>query len=307
MNKRWMWVGFVATLTACAGKAPTVNTAPIKAVEVVAPVGLTSALAGRVSRDGVQILGQPNEADFRALHAEGVRHIVNLRTESELQDLQASGFNQSKLLESLGLTETRAPVGGDVGFTPAAVDALHAALQRGEPVALHCASGARAALVYAAYRVKYQNVEPEIALAEIPDKKLWPLSLQQLSGVPLSLQRKPQTPEFAVLEKYLAAFASKDLAAMRALMHPELRYHQRGSDGEWRLQARGVAAMSKTMEGYFNSTDVIAATATAVSQTGAIVSFQETVTWNVGDTERSASSQATYEIRDGLIVAAWYF
>jgi protein tyrosine phosphatase (PTP) superfamily phosphohydrolase (DUF442 family) len=304
--KRWMSIVLVTTLGACANTTPTVVNAPIKAVEVAAPK-LTSALADRVIRGGVHILGQPNEADFQALKAEGVRHIVNIRTETELQDLQASGFNQASVLQALGLSETRSPVGGDVGFTPAAVDALHAALQRGEPVALHCASGGRSAMVYAAYRVKYQNIEPEIALAEIPDKKLWPLSLQQLSGVPLSVLRKPQTPEFVVLEKYLSAYAKEDLKAMRALMHPDLRYYQRAGDGSWNLQARGSDAMAAQMERYFNSTELLSATAAAVSQTQSIISFQETVTWQVGDSARSSSAQATYEIRDGLIVSAWYF
>jgi hypothetical protein len=50
-----------------------------------------------------------------------------------------------------------------------------------------------AVAVYAAYRVKYEGLDPEQALAVIPEKKLWPLSLQQLPGITLGVHRKLQT------------------------------------------------------------------------------------------------------------------
>jgi protein tyrosine phosphatase (PTP) superfamily phosphohydrolase (DUF442 family) len=269
---------------------------------------MPSALADRVTRGKVQILAQPNAQDFAALKAEGVRQVINLRTDAEMAELAAAGFAQNTLLDALGLSHTRAPIGGDAGFGSAAVDALHAAIQRGEPIALHCASGGRSAMVYAAYRVKYEQADPEQALAEIPEKKLWPLSLQQLSGIALGLHRKPATPEAAVLEQYLAAFAKEDLQAMAALMHPKLRYYQRDEQGSLTLQAQGIAAMRESMASYFKSIEVVSAQASTISQTGSILSFQETVGWRVKDGNvRSNRSQAAYEIRDGLVTAAWYF
>jgi uncharacterized protein (TIGR01244 family) len=153
------------------------------------PPSLASALQGRQDLGRVVILAQPSADDLAQLRGEGVLHIVNLRTDSEMASL-GDAMNEPELAASLGMHYAHVPVGGSSGWPPQAVQALADALAKDDGrVLLHCASGARAALVHAAYRIRYEGIEPMQAMLEVEPAGVWPLSLQKLSGVPLRLVR----------------------------------------------------------------------------------------------------------------------
>lgn len=151
-----------------------------------------SALDKRLDIDRIVILAQPSAADIESLRQEGVNTIINVRTEQEMKDL-ALTFDEVQLASELDLDYIHSPIGGESGWSPKAVDALAQAVNNNKgKVLLHCASGGRAGMVYAAYAVKYLNVSPLQALQQIAPTGAWPLSLEKLSGIPLTVERLDQ-------------------------------------------------------------------------------------------------------------------
>ena len=63
----------------------------------------------------------------------------------------------------------------------------------GGTVLLHCASGARAGAVHAAWLVRYRGATPTEAMQAVAPLGLWPLPLERLLGTPLRLELA--TPE----------------------------------------------------------------------------------------------------------------
>lgn len=84
--------------------------------------------------------GQPTPADFEAMAAAGLKHVVNLRPVTE-----DAGFDEAALAAKLGLGYTVVPVAGPGDLTLAKARELDAAMAttNGEPVLVHCASSNR--------------------------------------------------------------------------------------------------------------------------------------------------------------------
>lgn len=84
--------------------------------------------------------GQPTVADFEALAAAGLKHIVNLRPTTE-----DAGFDEAALASKLGLTYKVIPISGPGDLNLARAKDLDAALEatRGQPALVHCASSNR--------------------------------------------------------------------------------------------------------------------------------------------------------------------
>jgi uncharacterized protein (TIGR01244 family) len=175
-------------LVACASTKTPNQVAPV-AAKSATPV-LSSALPTMLRMDRVWIAAQPTEGDVRALQAEGVHTIVNVRTNEEMADRNSVPFDEAALALELGMAYSLNPMGGSVGFNAQGVSALERALatQNG-PVLLHCASGGRAGLVWAALQIR-QGRDPDAVMRELEPLGLWPLSIEKVSGVPMQLQRK---------------------------------------------------------------------------------------------------------------------
>jgi uncharacterized protein (TIGR01244 family) len=177
-------------LAACAStKTPNLVT-PVAAKS--APPVLNSALPTMLRKGRVWIAAQPNESDLRALQAEGVRTIINVRTNEEMADRNSVPFDEAALAMELGMAYSLNQMGGSVGFNAQGVSALERALAAQDgPVLLHCASGGRAGLVWAALQIR-QGRDPDTVMRELEPLGLWPLSIEKVSGVPMQLQRKQE-------------------------------------------------------------------------------------------------------------------
>jgi uncharacterized protein (TIGR01244 family) len=175
------------TLSACMsdGAQRADAAAPPAAAATPAPATPpTPPFETRVVRDG-SVLIAPLAADLEALGAKGVRRVINLRTPEEMATL---GFDEAALAQSKGMAYTLLPIAGNAGFTPAALDAFSAAMANGEgDVLLHCASGTRAAHLYAAWLVREQGLSPEDAMRRVGPLGLWPLPMERLLDKPLKL------------------------------------------------------------------------------------------------------------------------
>lgn len=127
--------------------------------------------------------GQPAPADFEALAAAGLKHVVNLRPSTE-----DAGFDEAALAKRLGLGYTVIPVAGPGDINVANARALDTAIAqaKGGPVLVHCASSNRvgALLALRAYHLKQQSPEDALKLGRAGGlTKMEPL-VQQLLQAP---------------------------------------------------------------------------------------------------------------------------
>lgn len=106
--------------------------------------------------------GQPTPADFEALAAAGLRHIINLRPTTE-----DAGFDEAALALRLGLSYTVVPVAGPGDLNLARTRELDAALTatQSEPVLVHCASSNRVGALLALRASWLQGKSTDEALA----------------------------------------------------------------------------------------------------------------------------------------------
>ena len=106
--------------------------------------------------------GQPTPADFEALAAAGLKHVVNLRPPAE-----DAGFDEAALAAKLGLSYRVVPVAGPGDLTLQRTQELDAALIAAgdEPVLVHCASSNRVGALLALRAQWLQNQSSDAALA----------------------------------------------------------------------------------------------------------------------------------------------
>jgi uncharacterized protein (TIGR01244 family) len=106
------------------------------------------------------VAGQPTADALRAMKADGVTTVINLRTQQEMDNRRQVPFDEEALAKELGLTYVHIPLGGpDTPYTPAAVDKVAAAIKASKgKVLLHCTVAWRASHVWAAYLMKYQGL-----------------------------------------------------------------------------------------------------------------------------------------------------
>ncbi len=172
-------------LAACASAPRVSGTAPAAAPE--------SARPKAVVRGDIIIAAQPTAEDLAAWRADGVRSVFNVRTPAEMADRTVVPFDEAALAAGLGLVYAEHGIAGSQGYRPEILDAFAAAVAAGDgPVLLHCGTGARAGLLYAAYAVKYLGRSPDQAMRDLEPLGLWPLPLERLTGLPLRLEHLEQ-------------------------------------------------------------------------------------------------------------------
>lgn len=157
--------------------------------------GYQDALA-RVG-DNLLIAGQPTEAAFRALKAQGVTTVISLRTPPENANRSAVPYDEAALAQSLGIRWINIPVRGDslYPYSPAAVEALAKAFDetKGQKVLLHCTIAYRASHLYTAYLVRHRGLSLEEASRHGRAINLGTMPLEGFLGGPVNLsQPSPQ-------------------------------------------------------------------------------------------------------------------
>lgn len=106
--------------------------------------------------------GQPSAAQFEALAAAGLKHVINLRPPSE-----DAGFDEPAAVSALGLGYTVVPVASGEDLCLARVRELDAALAaaNGAPTLVHCASSNRVGALLALRAAWLQDQSADEALA----------------------------------------------------------------------------------------------------------------------------------------------
>lgn len=183
---RLLFVLAALLASACASQA----TRDAPAAAPAAPPA--SAMNAALVRDRIILAGQPTAADLEAWRDQGVTTVINLRTPAEVDDRAVVPYDEAAQAAALGLDYRHQPVGGKAHpYRPEVLEAFAASMAASDgPVLLHCGTGVRAGLLYAAYAVKYLGKSPDEAMRELEPLGLWPLPLEQLTGIELGLERR---------------------------------------------------------------------------------------------------------------------
>jgi uncharacterized protein (TIGR01244 family) len=155
------------------------------------PAPVARAPLKTVERGRILIAGQPGAADLEALRAQGVTAVFNVRTPEEMANPAQVDFDESATVAALGMRYELQPLSSPASFKPEVLDAFTRALEGGDgKVLLHCASGARAGTLYAAYAMKVLGEDPDTVLRSLEPLGLWPLTLERLTGIPLKVSKR---------------------------------------------------------------------------------------------------------------------
>jgi uncharacterized protein (TIGR01244 family) len=150
------------SFAACATTTPEPEPAPTAAVFVPKLEPYTCEGMERVySFDSVFLASQPDDAALEKASKNGIRLVINLREPKE------NGESERALVEKLGMTYANVPVSVEL-LDDSIVDRVRALLHdsANHPVMIHCSSGNRVGMVWAAIRATRDGVPLETAIAE---------------------------------------------------------------------------------------------------------------------------------------------
>jgi uncharacterized protein (TIGR01244 family) len=188
MHRAPLLLALIVLLAACAAAPPRAGSSvPPPAAATPPP----SALPRLQLHDRLAVGPQPSADDLRALRAQGYTRVISVRTAAEMDDRTQVPFDEAALAAELGMEYLHLPQGGEAHpFRPELVSGLAAALAGTDgKVLLHCASGARASLVYAAYAMTHLGIDPDTAMRTASGFGMWPLPLERMTGVKLKVVR----------------------------------------------------------------------------------------------------------------------
>lgn len=129
-------------------------------------------------QDVTAIAAQPDRAQLEAWKADGVTTIINMRPDAEMADVD---YDEKAAALALGMDYVSVPF-DRANVSPEITRALGAALDAADGrVALHCASGSRAANALAALRIERGEADPAMIESPAPGTALLPSLLRSLS------------------------------------------------------------------------------------------------------------------------------
>lgn len=133
---------------------------------------------------------QPDVETLQLLKSQGVTHIVNLRTEAEMKQLETSGFNEEDTVKELGMSYCLLPVGGKDLPCPKTVEKFAEAIRdcRGKAL-VHCRSGGRATHLLMAHLVRGCGYTLTDAVT-IGKQMMFGFMVEDFLGAPVSLTLK---------------------------------------------------------------------------------------------------------------------
>lgn len=115
-----------------------------------------------LSQDGgVFFGGQPTADAFRTVQEQGIKVVVNLRGQPEMEALD---FDEPALVKALGMDYVAIPITSD-SFNPTDADRLRDVLRKtGGPVLIHCGSSNRVGALWAMYLRRHRGVAEDEAI-----------------------------------------------------------------------------------------------------------------------------------------------
>ena len=178
-------LGATASPPASVGGSLTRRSSPVTAFfTLVLIVAATAALAeqkdhglrgAKHPEPGVLFGGQPTEDQLKAMAADGLSFVLDLRAEGENR-----GFDEPAALQSLDVPYLNLPVDAERLEQPETFERFIEAMDKVDgPVLVHCASGNRVGALYYAYLVAGKGVDREEARTRAKDNGLRSAALEK--------------------------------------------------------------------------------------------------------------------------------
>ncbi len=124
---------------------------------------------------GVLFGGQPTEDQLKAMAADGLSFVLDLRAEGENR-----GFDEPAALQSLDVPYLNVPVDAERLAQPETFERFIEAMDKVDgPVLVHCASGNRVGALYYAYLVAGKGVDREEARTRAKENGLRSAALEK--------------------------------------------------------------------------------------------------------------------------------
>ena len=124
---------------------------------------------------GVLFGGQPTEDQLKAMAADGLSFVLDLRAEGENR-----GFDEQAALQSLDVPYLNVPVDAERLEQPETFERFIEAMDKADgPVLVHCASGNRVGALYYAYLVAGKGVDREKARTRAKENGLRSAALEK--------------------------------------------------------------------------------------------------------------------------------
>jgi uncharacterized protein (TIGR01244 family) len=139
------------------------------------------------SAGDVFLAGQPMQSNLDSLIDVGVKLVVNLRTEEEMNHLN---FDQVKYLKSKKIEYIHIPMGGDNGYKADAIDKMGEMINETDgKILIHCRSAGRATYAWMAWLIRYQDYSIDEAV-QLGSKARFSVPFFDLLGYPITIQKK---------------------------------------------------------------------------------------------------------------------
>lgn len=130
----------------------------------IVPVEVGSTPRVTVWQDSIYFAGQPEADDFALFAQRGVKTVINLRREDEMERL---GFDERANVEAKGMRYVQIPIGADEPTEESLTRLMDllAGGEKEEPILLHCASSNRVGYIWALYEGVRQGKTVDEAVA----------------------------------------------------------------------------------------------------------------------------------------------
>jgi uncharacterized protein (TIGR01244 family) len=109
--------------------------------------------------------GQPTYEALEWMKSQGIKKVINLRSESENEEFVSGSFNEEHIAKGFGMEYISIPMSGRGAYSPETLEKFKNALEETEgKVLIHCAGAGRVTYVMMAYLIKYQDYSIEKAV-----------------------------------------------------------------------------------------------------------------------------------------------
>ncbi|MBR9999208.1 MAG: hypothetical protein KFF73_09565 [Cyclobacteriaceae bacterium] len=138
------------------------------------------------------LAGQPEKGTYDTLYSLGLKMVINIRTEEEMEIHALEAYDEKDYVREIGLDYIQVPIGGPAGFTPEAIAEIDKALKktRGR-VLIHCRTAGRATLAWMAWLIQYHDHSIDQAV-DLGKNAHFSFPLEDLLGYPVTMKKAGQ-------------------------------------------------------------------------------------------------------------------
>lgn len=131
--------------------------------------------------------GQPTLEALQWLKYQGVKKIINLRSDSENNEYSEYAYNEETYAQKLGFEYYSVPLDGAKDYSPEKLNDFLSLVIEDEKIFIHCLSGGRATNLFMAYLIKHKGYTISKAI-DIGRSLRFSFPLEKLLDVKVSME-----------------------------------------------------------------------------------------------------------------------